>query len=155
MHLPLEDAFAGSPFTHIISITTCALHSHIITAPPTPCRANCTVIATPTRPLPQHSMADYAKKKNDELAALCKERSLPHTGKKADLVKRLEDYDAKGASASASAPAKPAANEDEIDWDDEAKAATTEPAAAAIAAGGVGEVANPLAVPNQQASTLR
>ena len=31
-------------------------------------------------------MADYAKKKNDELAALCKERGLAHTGKKADLV---------------------------------------------------------------------
>jgi hypothetical protein len=24
-------------------------------------------------------MAEYAKKKNDELAALCKERNLPHT----------------------------------------------------------------------------
>lgn len=39
-------------------------------------------------------MADYAKKKNDELAALCKERGLSHTGKKADLVKRLEEHDA-------------------------------------------------------------
>lgn len=86
-------------------------------------------------------MAEYAKKKNDELAALCKERNLPHTGKKADLVKRLEDSDAKGASN------KP---DDEIDFGDDAKAATTEPAAAAIAAGGVGEVANPLAVPNQE-----
>lgn len=38
-------------------------------------------------------MSDYAKKKNDELAALCKERGLPHTGKKAELVKRLEDHD--------------------------------------------------------------
>ncbi|CZT20463.1 uncharacterized protein RCC_06323 [Ramularia collo-cygni] len=97
-------------------------------------------------------MVDYAKKKNDELAALCKERSLPHTGKKADLVKRLEDFDAKDASAPDSAPAKSVAAEDEIDWDDDAKAATTEPAAAAIAAGGVGEVANPLAVPNQEAA---
>lgn len=96
-------------------------------------------------------MAEYAKKKNDELAALCKERSLPHTGKKADLVKRLEDFDAQGASRD-DASAKPAANEDEIDWEDDAKAATTEPAAAAIAAGGVGEVANPLAVPNQVAA---
>jgi len=96
-------------------------------------------------------MADYAKKKNDELATLCKERSLPHTGKKADLVKRLEEFDAKGgSSASADAPAKPVTGEDEIDWDDDAKAATTKPAAAAIAAGGVGEVANPLAVPNQE-----
>lgn len=93
-------------------------------------------------------MADYAKKKNDELAALCKERGLPHTGKKADLVKRLEDHDATGSTA------KPAL-EDEIDWDDEpatetAKAATTIPAADALAAGGVGvEVPNPQAVPNQ------
>lgn len=97
-------------------------------------------------------MVDYAKKKNDELAALCKERSLPHTGKKADLVKRLEEHDAK--SGTAAAPSKP---EDEIDWDEEpatetAKAATTEPAANAIAAGGVGEVANPQAVPNQEAA---
>ena len=95
--------------------------------------------------------ADYAKKKNDELATLCKERGLPHTGKKADLVKRLEDHD---APLPAGVPAK-AAMEDEIDWDDEpatetAKAATTEPAADAIAAGGVGVgVANPHAVPNQ------
>lgn len=96
-------------------------------------------------------MADYAKKKNDELAALCKERSLPHTGKKADLVKRLEDFDAQGASAG-NASSKAAANEDEIDWEDDAKAANTEPAAAAIAAGGVGQVANPLAVPNQVAA---
>lgn len=97
-------------------------------------------------------MADYAKKKNDELAALCKERNLPHTGKKADLVKRLEEFDAKGGAAAGDAPAKPAAGEDEIDWDDDAKAATSKPAAAAIAAGGVGEVANPLAVPNQEAA---
>jgi SAP domain-containing ribonucleoprotein len=96
-------------------------------------------------------MVDYAKKKNDELATLCKERGLSHTGKKADLVKRLQDHDAQGASTPA-AP-KPAI-EDEIDWDDEpatetAKAATSEPAANAVAAGGVGEVANPQAVPNQ------
>lgn len=89
-------------------------------------------------------MADYGKKKNDELMTLCKERSLPHTGKKADLVKRLEDHDANGTSKPA------AAAEDEIDWDDEpAKEATTEQAANAVAAGGVGEVPNPAAVPNQ------
>ncbi|KAF7197074.1 hypothetical protein HII31_01499 [Pseudocercospora fuligena] len=104
-------------------------------------------------------MADYAKKKNDELAALCKERGLAHTGKKADLVKRLEGYDAKqtATTTAPAAAAKPAANEDEIDWDDEpateaAKAATTEPAANAIAAGGQGEVSNPQAVPNQEAA---
>ena len=93
---------------------------------------------------------DYAKKKNDELAALCKERGLPHTGKKADLVKRLEEHD-----ASSAAPAAKPAVEDEIDWDDEpatetAKAATTESAATAIAAGGTGQPPNPQAVPNQQ-----
>lgn len=101
-------------------------------------------------------MADYAKKKNDELAALCKERGLAHTGKKADLVKRLEDADAKPTDqTSGQATAKPA-TEDEIDWDDEpateAAAATTEPAAAAIAAGGTGQPKNPQAVPNQQAA---
>jgi SAP domain-containing ribonucleoprotein len=98
-------------------------------------------------------MADYAKKKNDELAALCKERGLPHTGKKAELVKRLEDYDASQPST-APAAVKPVA-EDEIDWDDEpameaARSATTQPAADAIAAGGIGvEVPNPQAIPNQ------
>lgn len=100
-------------------------------------------------------MADYAKKKNDELAQLCKDRGLAHTGKKADLVKRLEEHDAKSA-AGAAAP-KPETNEDEIDWDEEpatetAKAATTEASANAIAAGGQGEVPNPQAVPNQEAA---
>lgn len=43
-----------------------------------------------------------------------------------------------------------AAGDDEIDWDEDDKA-TTEPAAAAIAAGGQGPVSNPVAVPNQKA----
>ncbi|KAK4951310.1 hypothetical protein LTR10_010283 [Elasticomyces elasticus] len=98
-------------------------------------------------------MADYAKKKNDDLIALCKERGLAHSGKKADLCKRLEDYDTAQTSASATTTAKPAI-EDEIDWDDEpateiAKTATTTQAADAIAAGGIGEVNNPAEVPNQ------
>ena len=42
------------------------------------------------------------------------------------------------------------AGEDEIDWDEDDTKATTEPAAAAIAAGGQGRVANPTAVPNQK-----
>jgi SAP domain-containing ribonucleoprotein len=94
-------------------------------------------------------MADYAKRKNDDLIALCKERGLPHTGKKADFVKRLEEYDAQQGGGSGVA-AKPAV-EDEIDWDDEpaAATATTEPAASAMEAGGVGQVSNPAAVPNQ------
>ncbi|SMR51518.1 unnamed protein product [Zymoseptoria tritici ST99CH_3D1] len=100
-------------------------------------------------------MSAYSKQKNEELATLCKQRGLPHTGKKADLVKRLEEHDAQDGSGSTTA--KPAANDDEIDWDDEtatdaAKAATNQASANAIAAGGVGEVANPLAVPNQEAA---
>ncbi|KAK3674821.1 hypothetical protein LTR78_005165 [Recurvomyces mirabilis] len=98
-------------------------------------------------------MTDYVKKKNDDLSALCKDRGLPHGGKKADLVKRLEDYD---ATHSTSAPAATtttttttSAEDEEIDWDEEPAAATTAPAADAIAAGGIGEVKNPAAVPNQ------
>lgn len=100
-----------------------------------------------------HSLTmEYAKKVNSELVALLKERNLPHSGKKADLVKRLEEDDAKQASQ------KPANNEDEIDFEDDepatetAKAATTEAAATAIAAGGQGAVQNPQAVPNQEAA---
>ncbi|GAB7358579.1 hypothetical protein MBLNU230_g2639t1 [Neophaeotheca triangularis] len=104
-------------------------------------------------------MSGYAKMKNAELEAMCKERGLTHTGKKADLVKRLDDYDAAGKTPAASAPVTTtAANvvDDEIDWDadddlEAAKAATSEPAAATIAAGGTGQVANPRAVPNQVA----
>ncbi|KAG9636174.1 hypothetical protein KCU64_g14699, partial [Aureobasidium melanogenum] len=94
-------------------------------------------------------MTEYTKMKNAELEALLKERNLPHTGKKADLVKRLQEHDAQTADGSA-APAK---NEDEIDWDDEpaASKATTDAAASAIAAGGQGQPPNPQAVPNQQA----
>lgn len=45
----------------------------------------------------------------------------------------------------------PPAAEDEIDWDeDDTTKPTTEPAAAAVAAGGLGQVANPTAVPNQK-----
>ena len=99
-------------------------------------------------------MADYSKMKNVELETLLKERGLAHTGKKADLVKRLQDSDASGV---APAPASSRV-EDEIDWDDEpattdAKAATSEPAAAAIQAGGTGQPPNPTAVPNQVVDT--
>ncbi|KAF2719384.1 hypothetical protein K431DRAFT_228760 [Polychaeton citri CBS 116435] len=89
---------------------------------------------------------DYGKKKNDELQTLCKERGLAHTGKKADLVKRLEEDDAVKGTQTAETAAPPA--EDEIDWDDEP--ATSKPAADALAAGGQGEVDNPQAVPNQK-----
>ncbi|KAF2859039.1 hypothetical protein K470DRAFT_219897 [Piedraia hortae CBS 480.64] len=90
-------------------------------------------------------MTDYAKKKNDDLIALCKARGLPHSGKKADFVKRLEAYDVAHEGDANTA-------EDEIDWDETAEAAnaaSTEPAAEAIEAGGVGEVKNPVQVPNQ------
>lgn len=46
--------------------------------------------------------------------------------------------------------AAPANGEDEIDWDEDDTKATTAPAAAAVAAGGQGQVANPVAVPNQK-----
>ena len=94
---------------------------------------------------------DYSKKTNAELVEILKARSLPHTGKKADMVSRLQqDDESKPAEA---APAKTAA-EDVIDWDDEPAETpaqpSTETGAAAIAAGGQGAVANPVAVPNQQ-----
>lgn len=97
-------------------------------------------------------MADYTKMKNAELENLLKERGLPHSGKKAELVKRLQDHDSQDTGSTAAAA--PAKNEDEIDWDDDADAtnATTEPAAAAIAAGGQGQPPNPQAVPNQEAA---
>lgn len=48
----------------------------------------------------------------------------------------------------------PVAGDDEIDWDEDDKAplATTEAAAAAVVAGGKGQVPNPTAVPNQKAA---
>lgn len=93
---------------------------------------------------------DYAKKKNAELEDLLKARSLPHTGKKADLIARLQQYDTEQATKS-NTPTTAGA-EDEIDWEDDAAAA--EPTgAAAIAAGGLGQPANPTAVPNQVVDT--
>jgi SAP domain-containing ribonucleoprotein len=54
-------------------------------------------------------MTDYAKLKNAELEALLKSRGLPHAGKKAEMVARLQEDDTK----------KPSGTEDVIDWDDE------------------------------------
>lgn len=102
---------------------------------------------------------DYGKKTNAELVEILKSRSLPHTGKKADLVARLQQDDANKASTAATAPTKTDTAEDVIDWDDEvpAESATTKPSteagAAAIAAGGKGAVTNPVAVPNQKLDT--
>lgn len=96
---------------------------------------------------------DYNKKKVDELQELLKARSLPHTGKKADLVARLQQHDTEQASTTKPAAiAKPAA-EDEIDWEDDAAAATTSTGAAAIAAGGLTQPPNPTKVPNQAVDT--
>jgi SAP domain-containing ribonucleoprotein len=106
-----------------------------------------------TQPPPTMS-TDYSKKKNAELEELLKSRSLPHTGKKADLIARLQQHDTDQAAAAASsskptAAAAPPATEDEIDWEDDAAAATNPASAATIAAGGLAPPANPTAVPNQ------
>ncbi|EEH34671.1 hypothetical protein PAAG_05720 [Paracoccidioides lutzii Pb01] len=64
---------------------------------------------------------EYGKKTNAELIEILKSRSLPHTGKKADLVARLQEWDkAEAAKAAAAGPAKSDAVEDVIDWDDDA-----------------------------------
>jgi len=83
-------------------------------------------------------MTDYSQLKVPDLKKLLQERSLPVSGNKADLIARLEEADKK----------PPGGGEDEIDWDDGDKA-TSAPAAAAVAAGGLGRVSNPTAVPNQ------
>jgi SAP domain-containing ribonucleoprotein len=82
---------------------------------------------------------EYSRKKNDELQELLKARGLPHAGKKADMIARLEAHDAEQSAAKPSAPEESEAT------------ASSEPAAAAVAAGGKGQPANPLAVPNQVA----
>lgn len=51
---------------------------------------------------------DYSKLKKDQLEELCKQRSLATTGKKADLISRLEESDAE-AKTEATAPAPEAA----------------------------------------------
>lgn len=98
-------------------------------------------------------MADYSKKTNAELVEILKARSLPHTGKKADMVSRLQENDG-NQPADAAAPAAKTDTEDVIDWDDEPSEtpvqASTEAGAAAIAAGGQGAVSNPVSVPNQK-----
>jgi SAP domain-containing ribonucleoprotein len=109
-------------------------------------------------------MPEYSKMKNADLEALLKERGLPHTGKKADMVDRLQkDDEEKAAAPAGSKP--PVSAEDEIDWDDEADEAAAAPAAATTTqeepittneetvanAGGEGQPPNPQAVPNQVA----
>jgi SAP domain-containing ribonucleoprotein len=94
--------------------------------------------------LPELIMAnDYSRKKNAELEELLKARSLPHTGKKAELVARLQEDDAKRASSTSTAgpvapalksittkktaPAASPVTEDVIDWDDETNSALATP----------------------------
>ena len=100
---------------------------------------------------------DYSKKKVDELQDLLKARSLPHTGKKAELVARLQTDDTEKASKPQAAPNKTATSaEDEIDWEDDATGgapAASAPGAAALAAGGQAQPPNPTAVPNQAVAT--
>lgn len=98
---------------------------------------------------------DYSKKTNAELVEILKSRSLAHTGKKADLVARLQQDDEKKAAEAPAATAKTDTAEDVIDWDDDvpAEKPSTEAGANAIAAGGKGNVANPVAVPNQKLDT--
>ncbi|KAH7409424.1 hypothetical protein BKA64DRAFT_664918 [Cadophora sp. MPI-SDFR-AT-0126] len=97
-------------------------------------------------------MADYSSQKVPDLKKLLSERGLVISGNKADLIARLQEDDAKKNGGAASS----GAGEDEIDWDEDdnklAAEATTAPAAAAIAAGGLGQVKNPVAVPNQKAA---
>lgn len=104
--------------------------------------------------------SDYIKKKNAELEELLKSRLLPHTGKKAELIARLQEYDARQSSAAKPSTTTAAAgDEDQIDWDDDVPppsapvGGSTPSGAAAIAAGGQGQVANPTAVPNQTVDT--
>lgn len=113
----------------------------------------------PTLPTTAQMATDYSKKKNDELQDLLRARGLSHTGKKAELVARLQQHDAdqaskpaKNANSSSKAAATTGA-EDEIDWEDDAIAASTEAGAAAIAAGGQTQPPNPTAVPNQAVDT--
>lgn len=111
-------------------------------------------------------MSQYAKLKNDELQAMLRERGLPTTGKKADMVDRLSKDDEKKVAETTAAPSN-AHPEDEIDWeegDDAAKqeqragqttaskeSAVTSQSETIAKAGGTGQPPNPQAVPNQKA----
>lgn len=93
---------------------------------------------------------DYSKMKNAELEGLLKQRSLPHTGKKAELVSRLQDHDKQTAAGIGATSSKTSTSPAPPPTDASAATATT-----AVAAGGqqrVAEpVADPAAVPDQQA----
>lgn len=81
-------------------------------------------------------MTDYNKLKVQELQDQLKERSLPVSGKKLDLIARLQENDSKKASqkpaaAPAAAPTSTLPAEDEIDWLEEDTTTTTAVAAPA------------------------
>ncbi|KAL4784411.1 hypothetical protein BJX76DRAFT_327314 [Aspergillus varians] len=69
---------------------------------------------------------DYAKKTNAELVEILKSRNLPHGGKKADMVSRLQEDD----SAKPAAPAQADTADDVIDWEDDDVTAADSTAAA-------------------------
>jgi SAP domain-containing ribonucleoprotein len=102
---------------------------------------------------------EYSKKTNAELIEILKSRSLPHTGKKAELVARLLDADKADANKlKPAAPAKADTAEDVIDWDDDATPAetpadaktTAESNSAVTIAGVKGKAANAAAIPKQK-----
>ncbi|OJD15697.1 hypothetical protein AJ78_04074 [Emergomyces pasteurianus Ep9510] len=98
---------------------------------------------------------EYAKKTNAELIEILKSRSLPHTGKKADLVARLQEADKSDADkAVTAASSKAAAVEDVIDWDDDAAlaepATPAKPSSSTTTTAPINQVPNPTAVPNQK-----
>lgn len=72
---------------------------------------------------------DYTKLKNNQLESLLKERNLPHTGKKAEMVQRLVDAD----KASPSKPAAGAAPSEKPSTEAPASAAAPKQTSAAAA----------------------
>jgi len=50
-------------------------------------------------------MPDYGKKTVADLTEILKRRSLPHTGKKADLIARLNEADKSDEAKKSTAPA--------------------------------------------------
>lgn len=73
---------------------------------------------------------DYESLTKPLLEAQLKERGLPHSGKKADLVARLQEDDVKKATTAPAASEPAQAKEDEIDWEEEEPKATEAPARA-------------------------
>ncbi|KAN0071114.1 hypothetical protein V8E54_010545 [Elaphomyces granulatus] len=96
---------------------------------------------------------DYAKRTNADLIEILKSRSLPTTGKKAELVARLREDDAK-RNATLPSTTKTDTADDFIDWDDDAPAEeaarpSTKADAAAVAADGEEKAPSPVAVPDE------